>query len=117
MDIGARLRQLRELRKMSQGDVEVKTKLLRCYSSRVENGHTVPSIETLAKYANAFGVELYQLFIEDGAKPQSIIPAEKKNPLTRKQLITLQQIAKLIPRLDDRNTKLLLSTAKQMATR
>ena len=48
MLIGARLRQLREQKQMSQGDIEERTGLLRCYVSRVENGHTVPSLETLA---------------------------------------------------------------------
>ena len=51
MVIGTRLRSLREERKMSQGDIEKRTGLLRCYISRVENGHTVPSIETLEKLA------------------------------------------------------------------
>jgi transcriptional regulator with XRE-family HTH domain len=48
MLIGARLRQLRDQKQMSQGDIEERTGLLRCYVSRVENGHTVPSLETLA---------------------------------------------------------------------
>jgi len=64
MEIGARLRQLREHKGMSQGDVEKVTGMLRCYTSRVEHGHTVPSVKTLEKYAAAFGVPLYQLFYE-----------------------------------------------------
>jgi hypothetical protein len=38
---------------MSQGQIEEKTGLLRCYISRIENGHTVPTIETLEKLARA----------------------------------------------------------------
>jgi predicted transcriptional regulator len=49
MAIGTRLRQLREQRRMSQGDVEKVTGLLRCYTSRVENGHTVPSPENVGE--------------------------------------------------------------------
>jgi transcriptional regulator with XRE-family HTH domain len=56
--IGERLRALREERKLSQGEVEKRTGLLRCYVSRVENGHTVPSVETLEKFARAFEVPM-----------------------------------------------------------
>ena len=36
MDIGRRLAALREEKKLSQGDIEKRTGLLRCYISRVE---------------------------------------------------------------------------------
>src|SRR6202161_4963954 len=71
MVIGDRLRELREQKKFSQGDVEKRTGLLRCYISRVENGHTVPAIETLEKLARAFEVPMYQLFY-DGAEPPKV---------------------------------------------
>ena len=58
MDIARRLRELREHKEMSQGDIEKKTGLLRCYISRVENGHTVPAIETLEKIARSLEVPL-----------------------------------------------------------
>ena len=53
MVIGERLRELRKAKNLSQGDIEKRTGMLRCYTSRVENGHTVPSVETLEKYASA----------------------------------------------------------------
>ena len=53
MIIGDRLRVLREQKKFSQGEIEKRTGLLRCYISRVENGHTVPAVETLEKFARA----------------------------------------------------------------
>lgn len=62
MIISDRLRELREGKKLSQGDIEKRTGLLRCYISRVENGHSVPAIETLEKLARALEVPLYQLF-------------------------------------------------------
>ena len=68
MIIGDRLRALREEKKRSQGDIEKRTGLLRCYISRVENGHTVPAIETLEKMARAFEVPMYELFY-DGEEP------------------------------------------------
>ena len=58
MVIAERLRQLREEKKFSQGDIEKKTGLLRCYISRVENGHTVPSILTLEKMARALEIPM-----------------------------------------------------------
>ena len=71
MIIGDRLRALREEKKLSQGDIEKRTGLLRCYISRVENGHTVPAIETLEKMARALEVPLYQLFY-DGEEPPEL---------------------------------------------
>src|SRR5467141_4817862 len=68
MVIGERLRALREEKKFSQGEVEERTGLLRCYISRVENGHTVPAVETLEKFARALEVPMYVLFYE-GEKP------------------------------------------------
>lgn len=58
MAIGDRLRDLREAKYLSQGDIEQRTGLLGCYVSRVENGHTVPGIETLEKWAHALQVPL-----------------------------------------------------------
>lgn len=69
MNIGSRLHELRAGRGFSQGDVEKRTGLLRCYLSRVGNGHTVPSLETLRKWAAALDVEMYQLFFEGKGKP------------------------------------------------
>jgi transcriptional regulator with XRE-family HTH domain len=71
MIIGERLRALREEKKFSQGDIEKKTGLLRCYVSRVENGHTVPAVETLEKFAHALEVPMYQLFY-DGEEPPKL---------------------------------------------
>src|SRR5258705_7663883 len=70
MMIGNRLRALRAAKKLSQGDVEKRSGLLRCYVSRVENGHTVPAIDTLEKWARALGIPMYQLFYEGEAPPK-----------------------------------------------
>jgi transcriptional regulator with XRE-family HTH domain len=68
MYLAARLKDLREAKGLSQGDIEKRTGLLRCYISRVENGHTAPALETLEKIARALEVPLYQLFygVENG---------------------------------------------------
>src|SRR5258708_38827892 len=62
MIIGDRLREMREAKTLSQGDIEKRTGLLRCYISRVENGHAVPALETLEKMARALEVPMYRLF-------------------------------------------------------
>jgi transcriptional regulator with XRE-family HTH domain len=71
MDIGQRLRSIREEKQLSQGDIEQRTGLLRCYISRVENGHTVPAIETLEKIARAMEIPLYELMY-DGDEPPTL---------------------------------------------
>src|ERR1700677_2224082 len=68
MIIGDRLRELRQRKGLSQGDIEKRPGLIRCYVSRVENGHTVPSIDTLEKFARALEVPMYQFFY-DGENP------------------------------------------------
>jgi transcriptional regulator with XRE-family HTH domain len=70
--IGERLRTIRESKGLSQGDIEKRTGLIRCYTSRVENGHTVPTIETLAKYAQALEIPLYHLFYDGEEAPKKI---------------------------------------------
>src|SRR5947209_17660977 len=64
-NIGATIRAYRQQKGMSQGDIEKRTGLLRCYLSRVENGHTVPSLETLQKIAYALDLHLSQFFSDD----------------------------------------------------
>lgn len=75
MVIGARLRSLRENKGFSQGEIEKRTGLLRCYISRVENGHTIPSLETLQRLAAALEVSLYELFYPgEGEAPRPSWP-------------------------------------------
>src|SRR5258708_36142958 len=71
-----RLPAMGQEKKLSQGDIEKRTGLLRCYISRVENGHTVPAIETLEKLARALECPLYQLFY-DGEEPPKLLNLPK----------------------------------------
>ena len=72
MEVGDRLKQLRELKGLSQSKIEERTGLLRSYISRVENGHTAPSVETLEKFARALDMPLYQLLYEGETPPKSL---------------------------------------------
>jgi transcriptional regulator with XRE-family HTH domain len=74
MVIGERLKALREQKNMSQGDIEKRTGLLRVYISRVENGHTVPAIETLEKFARALDMPLYHIFYDGPKPPAATLP-------------------------------------------
>jgi len=120
MVIGDRLRELREQKKFSQGEVEKRTGLLRCYTSRVECGHTVPAIETLEKYAQAFEVPLYQLFYdgEEPPKPPKL-PKNRASDVTwgnsGKQARLLAKFRHLFGKIDQDDLKLLLSMAEKMA--
>ena len=121
MIIGDRLRAIRELKKLSQGDIEQRCGLLRCYISRVENGHTVPSIETLEKMARALEVPLYQLFY-DGEEPPRLPNLPNRETETdllwgssgkEAQLLTTFRL--FLSRMKESNRRLLLFMAQKMA--
>jgi transcriptional regulator with XRE-family HTH domain len=123
MIIGDRIRSLRETKKLSQGDIEKRTGLLRCYISRVENGHTVPALDTIEKIARALEVPLYQMFY-DGEEP----PVLPKLPRRRsaddiiwgsagKDARTLTRFRRLLGKIEDKDRKLLLFMAQKLARR
>jgi transcriptional regulator with XRE-family HTH domain len=120
MVIGDRLRELREQKKLSQGDIEKRTGLLRCYISRVENGHTVPAIETLEKLARALEVPMYQLFY-DGDQPPKLPNLPKRRTSddiawgsSGKQAIYLHKLRKCLSRAEEEDRKLILVMAQKM---
>jgi len=125
MLIGSRLRQLREQRHMSQGDIEERTGLLRCYVSRVENGHTVPSLETLERFAGVLDVPLYQLFYAgDEAPPTpSLTPRKTLEEITAENngnggdTQLLVKLTSVLTRLTEPDRDVLLTLAKRLATR
>ena len=69
MNIGKRLRELRQAKNLSQGDLERLAGFHRSCTSRVEMGHGVPSLQTLDRYAAALDVEMSQLFSGGGMGP------------------------------------------------
>jgi transcriptional regulator with XRE-family HTH domain len=121
--IGDRLRDMREQKKLSQGDIEKRTGLLRCYISRVENGHTVPAIETLEKLARAMEIPMYQLFY-DGEEPPKLpnLPKRKSSDdiawgSSGKDSRYLGKLRRLLAKTDEEDRKLLLYMAQKMAKR
>jgi transcriptional regulator with XRE-family HTH domain len=122
MVVGDRLRELRETKQLSQGDIEKRTGLLRCYISRVENGHTVPAIETLEKLARALEIPLYQLFY-DGDEPPKLpnLPKRKTDGdiafgSRGKHANYLQRLRKCLSKAAESDRKLIMAMAQKMAT-
>jgi transcriptional regulator with XRE-family HTH domain len=121
MVIGDRLRVLREEKKFSQGEIEKRTGLLRCYISRVENGHTVPAVETLEKFARALEVPMYRLFYDGEERPK--LPNLPKRTSTDeiawgssgKEARLLTKFLRLFGRMDEGDVKLLFSMVQKMA--
>jgi transcriptional regulator with XRE-family HTH domain len=121
--IGERLRELREEKKLSQGDIEKKTGLLRCYISRVENGHTVPAIETLEKMARALEIPMYKLFY-DGEEPPKLPNLLKRKTTddilwgnSGRDVRTLVKFCRLFGRMKEGDLGLVLFMAQKMARR
>jgi transcriptional regulator with XRE-family HTH domain len=121
MVIGDKLKALREAKNFSQGEIEKRTGLLRCYISRVENCHTVPAIDTLEKLARALEVPTYQLFY-DGDKPPMLPKLPKRNAedaaewgSSGKDSKTLEKFRRLLSRANDKDMHLLMYTALKMA--
>ncbi len=122
MLVGERIRAIREAKKLSQGEIEHRSGLLRCYTSRVENGHTVPSVETLEKYARALEVPTYQLFYDGDAPPKAPhLPRSRTGEdlwgSTRKDSRVLAQFCRALARMTERRRQHLLALAQRMALR
>jgi transcriptional regulator with XRE-family HTH domain len=120
MLIGERLKELRERKNFSQGEIEKRTGLLRCYLSRVKNGHTVPSIETLEKLARALEIPMYQLFYE-GKKPPILPKLPKPTSAddiewgsAGKDADLLSRFRKVLSKTKEADKKMLMFMAQKM---
>lgn len=119
MEIGPRLRTLREEKNFSQGDIERATGLLRCYVSRVENGHTVPTVETLEKWARALDMPLYKVMYEGDEPPKPRkLATEGDSSLwgqSKKDSPELARLQRNLGKMDARQRNLLLGFAARLA--
>lgn len=112
MDIGKRLRQLREAKGLSQGDIERRSGLLRSYISRVEGGYTAPSLATLDKFAKALEVQTYQLLFHGEGRPT---PAKVPDQAGLSK--SASKLLKLFDSISSAHRKLLLTMASKLAKR
>ena len=111
MNIGETIRNYRLQKGMSQGDIEKRTGLLRCYLSRVENGHTIPSLDTLSKIAGAMELPLSQFFSD----PNHGNGSKGLPQLSDDEVRFLSQIRRYSTSLNDSDRKLVLAMVKKMA--
>ena len=110
-NIGTTIRDFRLGKHMSQGDIEKRTGLLRCYLSRVENGHTVPSLETLQKIAGALDLQLSEFFAEDHVgKEVSTLN------LSEEEIKFLTQVQRYSANLSESDRRLLLAMVRKFAS-
>ena len=121
MEIGQRLLEIREAKNLSQGDIAEGTRQLRPYISRVENGHTIPGLETLEKWARALGMPLYQVLYEGEAPPEPLkVPGQADPELwgnSRGEAAALRRLQMALKKMDENGRKVLLSLAERMAAR
>jgi len=120
MIIGERLRNVREHKELSQGDIEKRTGLLRCYISRVENGHTVPAVETLEKLARALDMPLYQLLYDGEEPPKPSFTSEPSDSgalpwgATGKEARYLRKLQHCLGRMNEEDRNLLMFALQKM---
>ncbi|MDR3675999.1 MAG: helix-turn-helix transcriptional regulator [Acidobacteriota bacterium] len=125
MLIGTTLRSLREERGLSQGDIEKSTGLLRCYISRIENGHTIPSLETLERFSAALDVPLYRLFFSGEGEPptpnlvrrKSLDELAEEPGKAGEEARFLLQFKKVLTKLGEPDRDVVLTLARKLATR
>ena len=72
VDVGTRLRELRELRGISMRALATKSGLSANALSMIERGKTSPSVSTLYKLADALGVSITAFFGPENEKKQAI---------------------------------------------
>jgi len=111
MNIGDTIRRFRLKRGLSQGDIERRSGLLRCYLSRVENGHTTPSLDTLAKIASAMDTSVGELLASSSGEPGSRMELQ----LSEQESRFLNSVRRYSPNLNDSDKKLVLAMVKKMA--
>jgi transcriptional regulator with XRE-family HTH domain len=122
MIIGERLRELREQKKLMQSDISSTTGLLPGYISRVENGHTTPSVATLEKWAKGLGITLYQLMYDGEAppKPDLLFLLHSHNGdwgSKNSEVKYLRKLIRSLARMTERDRNALLGLTLKLAVR
>ena len=112
INIGSIIRSFRQQKGLSQGDIEKRTGLLRCYLSRVENGHTIPSLDTLKKIASALDLQLAEFFAEEDRPPRELLGLS----LDAEEIRFLTQVQRYSANLSDSDRRLLLAMVRKFAS-
>lgn len=121
MYLSERIRQFRVSKNLSQGDMEKRTGLFRCYISRVENGHTVPSIETLEKITRAIEIPMYELFYQGEEPPEPLKVSTKSDEKlwgnSRGEALELNRLRQALAKMQEKRRNVLLGLASRIASR
>lgn len=122
MIVADRLRTIRQMKKLSQGEVARRSGLYRSYLSRVENGHTVPTIATLEKMARALEIPTYQLFYEDEKRHERSVVTrggthQTKWGSTGKEARFLRELQRCLGKMRERDRQILLRFAATVSRR
>jgi transcriptional regulator with XRE-family HTH domain len=121
MLIGQKLREIREAKNLSQCEIAESTGLVQPYVSRVENGHTIPGVETLEKWAQALSIPLYQLLYDGEQPPKPLkLRTNSDRELWGNSGRASQELKRLqcyLAKMKKGERELLMSLAGRMATR
>ena len=121
MLIGQKLREIREAKNMSQVEIAEATGLVQPYVSRVENGHTIPGVETLEKWASALKVPLYQILYDGEEPPKPLKLSGNHNQElwgnSARDSHDLKRLRQFLSKMNEQERELLLSLAGRMASR
>ena len=115
MNLGESIKNIRQAKGLSQGEMQKRTGILRSYLSRVENGHTVPSLATLQRLASAMGVALSDFFSANGQPVEgasAAAAAVASDPASQ----YLAELKTLLPQLTSQQRDQLLDMVKDMAS-
>jgi len=89
----------------------------------VENGYTVPAVETLEKFARALEIPMYQLFY-DGDEPPKPLAFLKRKPTngkswgrSGKDATMLAEFRRLFARMKNRDRGFVILTSQKMVKR
>ncbi|HVH59362.1 MAG TPA: helix-turn-helix transcriptional regulator [Candidatus Sulfotelmatobacter sp.] len=121
MLIGQKLREIREAKNLSQVEIAEATGLVQPYVSRVENGHTIPGVETLEKWASALKVPLYQILYDGEEPPKPLKLSSNHNRElwgnSARDSHDLKRLRQFLSKMNEQERELLLSLAGRMASR
>jgi transcriptional regulator with XRE-family HTH domain len=118
MEIGQRLRAIREAKNLSQVEVARATGFVQPYISRGENGVMTPNVESLEKWARALDMTLYQLLYDGEEPPKPVKKSDAKlwgQPA--REAVKLERLRKALAKMDAEDRELLLTMTSYMASR
>lgn len=118
MNIGKRIRKLREAKGLTQTEVARRAGLLPSYVSRIEGNRTNPEIPMLERIGAALGLRLHQFFFEGDGQPTELPLFKRMKQRQRDtEWAELQEFGKLLARMSARNRAMLFGAAQHLAKR